>query len=48
MGQVYADDAVGGAETKRLVNRQRVLDAIRTGPPFQVLILRETFSIQPA
>ena len=39
---VYADDAVSGAETRKLVNRQRLLDAIRTGPPFQVLIMRDT------
>ena len=38
---VYTDDAVSGAETKRLVNRQRLLDAIRTGPPFQALIMRD-------
>ena len=38
---VYADDAVSGAETRKLVNRQRLLDTIRTGPPFQVLILRD-------
>ena len=28
---IYADDAVSGAETKRLVNRQRLLDAINSG-----------------
>ena len=30
-GHVYADDAVSGAETTKLVNRQRLLRAIRTG-----------------
>ena len=39
---VYADDAVSGAETKRLVNRQRLLSAIDSGPPFQALIMRDT------
>ncbi len=38
---VYADDAVSGAETKKLVNRQRLLDAIHHHPPFQVLVLRD-------
>src|SRR2546426_7069625 len=38
---IYADDAVSGAETKKLVNRQRLLDAIHSGPPFGVLILRD-------
>lgn len=37
---VYADDAVSGAETKKLINRQRLLDAIEAGPNFQVLIVR--------
>ena len=40
---VYIDDAVSGAETKRLINRQRLLDAIHSGPPpFQALIMRDT------
>ena len=38
---VFADDAVSGAETKKLVNRQRLLDMIESGPPFQVLIMRD-------
>ncbi len=38
---VYADDAVSGADTQKLVNRQRLLDAISVGPLFQVLILRD-------
>lgn len=38
---VYADDAVSGADVKRLVNRQRLLDAIRNRPPFDVLIMRD-------
>ena len=41
IGQVYADDAVSGAETRKLLDRQRLLDAIRTGPPFQVLVMRD-------
>ncbi len=39
---VYVDDAVSGAETHKLVNRQRLLETIRAGAPFQVLILRDT------
>ena len=38
---VYADDAVSGAETSKLVNRNRLLDAIENGPPFQVLVVRD-------
>ena len=38
---VFADDAVSGAEVRKLVNRQRLLDVIRAGGPFQVLILRD-------
>ena len=38
---VYADDAVSGAETRKLVNRQRLLDVIAAGSPFQVLIVRD-------
>src|SRR5262249_43973430 len=38
---VYADDAVSGAETRRLIDRQRLLNAIHTGPPFQVLVMRD-------
>jgi len=39
---VYTDDAVSGAETRKLVNRQRLLDALGTGrPPFQVLVMRD-------
>ena len=30
---VYADDAVSGAETRKLLNRQRLLDAALTAPP---------------
>jgi hypothetical protein len=29
-GHVYADDAVSGADTLKLVNRQRLLDSVRT------------------
>ena len=28
---VYSDDAISGAETRKLVNRQRLLDAIAAG-----------------
>ncbi len=38
---VYTDDAVSGAETRKLVNRQRLLDAIGVRPPFDVLIMRD-------
>jgi len=38
----YSDDAISGAETKKLVNRQRLLGALdATPPPFQVLIMRD-------
>jgi site-specific DNA recombinase len=40
---VLADDAVNGAETRKLVNRKRLLDAVATGhAPFQVLIMRDS------
>jgi site-specific DNA recombinase len=40
---VYADDAISGAETRKLVNRQRLLDAVSRGrPPFQVLVMRDS------
>ena len=33
---VYVDDEISGAETTKLVNRQRLLDAIESGaPPFR-------------
>src|SRR5688572_19159190 len=39
---VYSDAATSGAETRKLVQRQRLLDAIALNPPpFQVLILRD-------
>jgi DNA invertase Pin-like site-specific DNA recombinase len=31
---IYADDAISGAETGKLVNRQRLLDVIQTGSPW--------------
>jgi DNA invertase Pin-like site-specific DNA recombinase len=41
----YSDDAISGAETRKLVNRQRLLDAIASGtPPFPVLIMRDASS----
>jgi len=39
--QTYADDAVSGAETKKLVQRSRLLDVIGARPPFSALILRD-------
>jgi len=39
---IYTDDAVSGAETKKLINRQRMLDAIRSVPPFHALVMRDT------
>jgi len=39
---VYTDDAISGAETRKLVNRQRLLTALRgQTPPFHVLIMRD-------
>jgi DNA invertase Pin-like site-specific DNA recombinase len=39
---VYADDAISGAETTRLVDRQRLLDVIESGnAPFTVLLMRD-------
>jgi DNA invertase Pin-like site-specific DNA recombinase len=38
---VYSDDAVSGAEVRRLVQRQRLLDAIHSGPPFRALVVRD-------
>jgi len=39
---VYADNAISGAETRRLVNRQRLLDALASPtPPFQILLMRD-------
>jgi site-specific DNA recombinase len=41
---VYADDAISGAETRKLVNRQRLLHAVDSGgaPLFQILIMRDS------
>jgi len=40
---VYSDDGISGAEIRKLVNRQRLLDAVNGGrPPFQVLIMRDS------
>src|SRR5262245_37576821 len=39
---VFADDAISGADIRKLVNRQRLLDAAGTErPPFRVLIMRD-------
>jgi DNA invertase Pin-like site-specific DNA recombinase len=39
---VYADDAVSGAETRKLINRQRLLDVLgASGSAFDVLIMRD-------
>src|SRR5262245_15285544 len=39
---IYSDDAISGAEIRKLVNRQRLLDALASGrPPFQVLVMRD-------
>lgn len=37
----YSDDAVSGAEIKKLVNRQRLIDTIAAGPPFQAVVVRD-------
>jgi DNA invertase Pin-like site-specific DNA recombinase len=40
---VYSDDAVSGAETRKLVQKERLLETIAAGAaPFQVLIMRDT------
>jgi site-specific DNA recombinase len=39
---VYSDDAISGAEIKKLRARQRLLDTIWNKPPFQILIMRDT------
>jgi len=38
---IYTDDAVSGADVRKLRERQRLLDVISKGAPFQVLIVRE-------
>jgi DNA invertase Pin-like site-specific DNA recombinase len=39
---IYADDAISGAETTKLVNRLRMLEALAGDrPPFHVLIMRD-------
>lgn len=38
---VYCDEAVSGADTRKLHARQRLLDTIAGGPPFGALIMRE-------
>ena len=40
---VFSDDAISGAETKKLVNRQRLFDLAFSGrPPFEILIVRDS------
>ena len=39
---ICIDDAISGAETKKLVNRRQLLAAIEAGPPFGALIMRDT------
>ena len=34
------DDGVSGAETRKLVEKQRMLDLIRNGDPFDVLVMQ--------
>src|SRR5206468_2358480 len=38
---VYSDDAVSGADVRRLVQRHCLLDVIRKGAPFQALVMRD-------
>ena len=38
---VFFDDAVSGGDLRKLRGRQRLLDIIQAGAPFQVLIVRE-------
>jgi site-specific DNA recombinase len=40
-GLVFADDAVSGVATKKLLNRQRLIDQIGDRPSFQVLVMRD-------
>ena len=47
-GHVYADDAVSGADVRKLRARQQLLDVIDAGALFQVLIVREESAIQPS
>lgn len=37
---VFIDDGVSGAETKKLLKKQLLLDAIKNAPPFGVLIMQ--------
>ena len=39
---IYTDDGISGAETHKLVNRQRMLDTIHGGASFEALIMRDT------
>ena len=39
---IYSDDAISDAETRKLVNRQRLLDTLSgTHPPVRVLVMRD-------
>ncbi len=38
---IYFDDETSGAETTKLAGRQRLLDAVENGPPFEVLLMRD-------
>lgn len=40
VGPIFIDDGVSGAETKKLLEKQRLLDTIKNGPPFNVLIMQ--------
>ena len=39
---IYTDDGLRGSETHKLVTRQRLLDTIHGGAPFEALIIRDT------
>lgn len=36
---IFSDDGVSGAETRKLVEKQRMLDLIKNGAPFEVLVM---------
>ena len=37
---IFVDDGISGAETRRLVEKQRMLDLIRDGAPFDVVVMQ--------
>ena len=37
---IFSDDGVSGAETRKLVEKQRMLDLIKDGAPFEILVMQ--------